>query len=81
MTTETFVQIAQVIERVGLRKSAIYARMAAGTFPRPIKDGNTSLWVESEVSAWISAHITARNMGQIMGRKDICNKKAAYSAA
>lgn len=75
--SERLIQIRDVIARVGLRKSALYARIAADTFPRPVKDGNTSLWVEAEVDGWIAARIAARDMGRNMGRDDGDQEKAA----
>lgn len=51
----------EVERRVGLGRSAIYERIAAGTFPRPVKLGASSVWVESEVEAWIAARIRERD--------------------
>jgi prophage regulatory protein len=50
------------VERLsGRRRSGIYAGVVAGEFPRPIKDGARSRWVESEVLAWIAARIAERD--------------------
>lgn len=48
-----FLTRAQVERRVGLRRTAIYTRMKAGTFPRPVRDGETTTiwWIESEAAA------------------------------
>ena len=44
----------------GLRRSTLYAYIAAGTFPRPVKLGERSVgWVEAEVEEWI-AQVVAR---------------------
>jgi prophage regulatory protein len=60
-------RLSDVSSRVGLKKSAIYERVALGRFPRPVKlDGAKSdqfshnRWVESEVDAWIRERIAAR---------------------
>jgi prophage regulatory protein len=53
--------IAEVCARVGLRKTAIYDRIARGEFPAPVSLGTTSRWVESEVDAWIDALIEQRD--------------------
>lgn len=53
----------QVEEKTGLTKSTIYERVAAGTFPCPVKVGSRSLWPEHEVDAWIDARIAERDGG------------------
>ncbi|WP_420705630.1 helix-turn-helix transcriptional regulator [Porphyrobacter sp. AAP60] len=42
------------MEKVGLRRSAIYQRMSEGRFPKCHSLGpKCSVWVESEIHAWI----------------------------
>lgn len=49
-----------VEQRTGLSRSAIYDRIRAGTFPKPISlDGSAVGWIESEINDWINARITA----------------------
>ena len=49
----------QVESRTGLSRSTIYARIAEGSFPRPIDlgGGRAVGWVESEIDAWLQALI------------------------
>jgi mRNA interferase RelE/StbE len=48
----------QVEGLVGLRRSAIYAAIAAGRFPRPIHLGPRAVgWLASEVEAWIAGRV------------------------
>lgn len=49
----------QVESRTGLSRSTIYARIAEGSFPRPIDlgGGRAVGWVESEINAWLQARI------------------------
>lgn len=54
-------RLGEVIERVGLGKSAIYTRIRAKAFPRQVDLGGVSVWVESEIDAWIDARITERD--------------------
>lgn len=54
-------RLAEVIERVGLGKSAIYTRIRAKAFPGQVDLGGVSVWVESEIDAWIAARIAERN--------------------
>lgn len=61
MSSETLLPRREVERRVGLGRSAIYERMANGTFPKPVKLGTSSCWVESEVAEWIAARIAERD--------------------
>lgn len=47
------IRLPEVMDRVALRKTAIYKLMSDGDFPRPIKVGAASLWVEEEIDDWI----------------------------
>jgi len=48
----------QVESRTGLSRSTIYARIAAGLFPRPIDLGGRAVgWLETEIDTWIKARI------------------------
>lgn len=47
-------RLPEVMDRVGLRRSAIYQRMTEGRFPKCRSLGpKCSVWVEAEVNAWI----------------------------
>ena len=51
-------RLRQVEARTGLSRSSIYARVAKGTFPPPIRLGPRAVgWIESEVEAWIREQI------------------------
>jgi prophage regulatory protein len=59
-TSHRFLRLHQVKDFVGLSKSAVYARIAQGTFPKPVSLGGRSVaWIESEVTAWMNARIDA----------------------
>lgn len=52
------IRLPQVLERVGLSRSAIYAMIKAGEFPKPIKlTARAAAWVEADVSARIRRRI------------------------
>lgn len=56
------IDLREVMRMVGLAKSAVYARIAAGAFPAPARLGPRCVrWVEAEVIAWISARIAERD--------------------
>ena len=47
-------RLPEVIDRVGLRHSAIYQRMSEGRFPKSRSLGpKCTVWVEAEVEEWI----------------------------
>lgn len=46
-------RLPHVEDRTGIKKTAIYGMIKAGAFPAPIKIGNMTLWLESEVEHWI----------------------------
>lgn len=54
-------RLPEVIARCALGKSAIYARIRAGSFPAPVDLGGVVAWVESEIEAWITARIAERD--------------------
>lgn len=50
----------QLSDKVGMKRTAIYAAINAGSFPVPVKIGKLSRWVEAEVDAWIAELKRAR---------------------
>jgi len=58
---ESLIRLREVKERVGLSRSAIYARIKIGTFPSPVPIGPRSIgFIASEIEQWIQARITDR---------------------
>lgn len=71
-------RLPEVMQRTGMCRATVYADMAAGKFPRALKRGRASLWVEAEIEAFVAEQIaTLPRMGQSMGRPTRGNKKAA----
>lgn len=66
---ERLLPMRAVRDQVALHPATVYAMVKEGTFPKPIKMGRRSLWIESEVQAWILARIADSRMGQGMGQK------------
>jgi prophage regulatory protein len=55
---EQLLRLPQVLARVGLAKSAVYAGMKAGTFPPCLKLGvRASAWPSSAIDTWIAERI------------------------
>lgn len=48
--------------RTGLRKSTIYAGVAAKTFPEPVRASRRSVaWIENEIDNWVLERVAARD--------------------
>lgn len=70
VATKKFIRIKAVLEKVGLSRASIYARLDPrsrsydSTFPRPIKLGESSrsgvAWLEDEVDSWITSLASRR---------------------
>lgn len=51
----------EVVEKTGLANSTLYAAIARGEFPAPLKLGvRASGWLESEVEAWLESRVALR---------------------
>ena len=51
-------RIREVLRITGLGRSSLYAKVARGDFPRPVKIGKrASGWLSSEVSDWLQSRI------------------------
>ena len=55
-------RLRDVMDRVGLRSSAIYQSVQRGTFPKPIRLGNSVsvAWLDQEVDAWLRTRLMSR---------------------
>lgn len=57
MDSNKLLRIADVSIKTTLAKSTIWAKMAQGRFPRPIKlSDSINVWRESDIDAWINQH-------------------------
>lgn len=58
------IRLPAVLQMVGLSRSEVWRRIAAGAFPRPIKLGpNTSAFIEAEVATWVANQIASHRKG------------------
>lgn len=63
MTTSTsilndkFVDMAFITQLTGLTDKWFYKLISLGEFPKPIKLGRSSRWLESEVETWLQQRI------------------------
>lgn len=59
--SERILRRPEVEARTGLSRSTIYAMMAEGTFPSPIKLGLRAVgWSETELAAWLESRKAQR---------------------
>lgn len=64
----TILRRRQVEARTGLGRSSLYALIAAGQFPTPIRlSANTVGWLEHEIDAWIVERTRASRQDCIEG--------------
>src|SRR6056297_3232876 len=57
---EKFLRLAQVEEKSGLKKSAIYELMSKGEFPRPYRLTERAVgWKQSEIEQWMATRVAA----------------------
>lgn len=60
----TILRRRQVEARTGLGRSSLYALIAEGRFPTPIRlSANTVGWLEHEIDAWIVGRTQASRSG------------------
>lgn len=64
MYEEKFLRINAVKEKTGLKHAMLYALMAEGKFPKPVKLSKRCVaWLLSEVEAFIQSRIAASRGG------------------
>ena len=62
MSTKKFIRLPEVISRTGYRRTAIYEKMAEGSFPSPVKLGPRAVaWVSVEIEEWMEARVAERD--------------------
>jgi len=54
----------EVEATTGLKRSSIYAKMEAGTFPKSVKLSQRSVgWIEAEIQSWLQDRISESRGG------------------
>jgi predicted DNA-binding transcriptional regulator AlpA len=62
--TEEILRLPEVCRRTGLGRSALYAAIQEGSFPRQVKLSERAVgWLASDVDSWIEARVKARDVG------------------
>lgn len=57
LLTDKFVDMVFITQLTGLTDKWFYKLISLGEFPKPIKLGRSSRWLESEVEAWLQQRI------------------------
>ncbi|TRD22344.1 helix-turn-helix transcriptional regulator [Palleronia caenipelagi] len=56
---ERILRRPEVESQTGLSRSTLYAMIAEGTFPRPVKLGKRAVgWHQSQISDWLNSRVT-----------------------
>jgi prophage regulatory protein len=59
---QTIVRLPAVKALTGLSRSTLYAMMAGGRFPKPMKLGERAVgWIEADIAAWLEGRKAARD--------------------
>lgn len=77
---ESLLRLPEVIRRTGLCRARIYTRMQAGTFPSSIKVDTSTMWVESEINAWVHEQIAASRAPEKKKPTSVKPKRAESAA-
>ena len=54
---DQFIDMAFITRLLGVSDKWIYRLIKEGIFPKPIKLGRSSRWLQSEVEAWLQTRI------------------------
>jgi prophage regulatory protein len=57
LLNDQFVTMAFITKLTGLTDKWFYKLIQEGSFPKPIKLGRSSRWLQSEVEAWLQQRI------------------------
>lgn len=57
--TETLMRLQAVMDRTGCKRAKLYAMVAEGTFPKPVKFGGCVAWQSSKIDEWIAQVVAA----------------------
>lgn len=55
-----FLRIRQVLALVPVSRPTIYRMMERGEFPKALRIGSSSLWVEAEINKWMNDKVAER---------------------
>jgi prophage regulatory protein len=56
-----FLDLKQVMGKTRASRPYIYLLISRNAFPRPVKFGSRSAWIETEVEEWMRARVAERD--------------------
>lgn len=61
-TITKILRLPDVMSRLRMSRSSIYAKIQRGEFPRPVELGpNSRGWVEAEITEWLASKLAAHD--------------------
>ena len=60
----TLISIEEVMRRVSIGRTMTYELIKRGSFPKPVKIGNASRWLNEEITKWIRELAEERDLCQ-----------------
>ncbi|OKP21428.1 helix-turn-helix transcriptional regulator [Serratia fonticola] len=55
---DQFIDMAFITQLVGMSDKFLYKLIKDGSFPKPIKLGRSSRWLQSEIESWLQERIS-----------------------
>lgn len=55
------IPLKKVKDKTSICTAQVYALMSGGNFPKPIKIGRRSAWIEAEIDEWLDRRIAERD--------------------
>jgi prophage regulatory protein len=62
------IDMPAVLARVPLCRASVYGMIARGAFPKPIKIGRRSAWLEGEIDQWVDGLADKRRLNLCQSR-------------
>jgi predicted DNA-binding transcriptional regulator AlpA len=79
---QRILRLSELTGVTGLRRSALYAKIAEGTFPRPVRLGVRAVgWLQSDIEAWQDQRIALRHQVYVRVEVSPTNGKPGKSSA
>ena len=68
-TPDKLLRLPDVLRLTGLRRSSVYQKMKAGTFPQSVKVSTRAVtWSEAAIQAWIRERVAAEPQPDVGAR-------------